>query len=145
MQMIVLITSSAASGHRVRGSLMTTTEVPMCTGTETSLSQCFEAVDNTSCQYLEIQCANTGSSGSAKNASSGSAKNVSSNSATNASPVVGVAVGVVSTLLLVAVILGIGLPVGAVVWKRRGRSVKQSKNSEEFVYVPMHSSSLFIS
>ena len=130
MQMMVLITSSAASGHRVRGSLMTTTEVPMCTGTETSLSQCFEAVDNTSCQYLELQCANTGSSGSTKNASS----NFTNASSESVSPVVGVAVGVAVGvgfgLLLTAVILGSAVLAGAAVWKRRRGSMTFSDNSK---------------
>ena len=125
---MVLITSLPASGHRIRESLMTATEVPMCTGNEASLSQCFEVVpDNTSCQHLEIQCANTGPSGSPK----------------NTFPVVGVAVGVAFALLLAAVILGAGLLAGAVVWKRRRRgSVKPLEHSKQNMYVTLHSSRL---
>ena len=118
---IVLIISFAASGHRMRESIMTATEVPMCTGNETSLSQCFVVVpDNTSCGHLEIQCTNTDSSGSGN----------------NTFPVVGVVVGVVFALLLAAVILGAGVLVGAVVWKRRRRgSVKPLGSSKQNVYV----------
>lgn len=123
---ILMSLGFAATGFRLLPSLMMTTEVPECLGTEATLLQCFENMTNSSgCQHLEIHCSNPVVVTSSPSPPppieletgvppSGKKKH---NSGGSSFPILGVALGVSSALLLVAVAITVGVVVGAKVWK----------------------------